>query len=122
MFTAEFLSDMKKRALRKGVWYRTLDRVERGIVSLTARIVDRVESKLLGVELVKILAKLVKAMRSEFVRCMSDFGFGRARELSKQAVKWGCKVAIGWASEMNFVKYLAMMSLNELNGFGFKIR
>jgi len=48
MFTAEFLSDMRKRALRKGVWYRTLDRVERGIVSLIVRIVDRVERKLLG--------------------------------------------------------------------------
>ena len=115
MFTAEYLSEMRKKALRKGVWYRTLDRIERGIISLTVRLFDRVDSKLLGVELVKILSKLVKAMKGEFVRCMSDFGFGRARELSKQAVKWGCNVAIVWASELNFVRYLAMMRLNGLN-------
>ena len=118
MFTAEFLSDMRKRALRKGVWYRTLDRVERGIVSLTARLVDRVESKLLGVELVKILSKLVKAMKSEFVRLMESFGFARAREIARQAMEWGCKVAAGWASDLNFSKYLSLMEMNKSMGYG----
>jgi hypothetical protein len=119
MFTAEYLCEMRKKALRKGVWYRTLNRVERGIISLTARIVYRVDSRLLGEVLMKILSKLMNAMKSEFVRRVGDFGFRRARELSKQAAKWGCNVVISWASELNFVRYLAMMSLNELNGFGF---
>ena len=122
MFTAEYLCEMRKKALRKGVWYRTLNRVERGIISLTARIVDRVDSRLLSGVLMKILSKLMKAMKSEFDRRVGDFGFRRARELSKQAAKWGCNVVIIWVSELNFVRYLAMMSLNELNGFGFTIR
>jgi hypothetical protein len=104
------------------VWFKVLDPVERGILSLAARVVDRVESVVLGVELVKIMKKLRDALKSGFIRRISDFGFGRARELSRQAVKWGCKVAVVWASELNFVRYLAVMSLNKLNGFGFKIR
>ena len=109
---------MKKKALRKGVWYRTLDRVERGIVSLTARLIDRVESEMLGVELVKILVKLMKALKSGFVRHMEVFGFGRVFELSRLAFEWGNSVAKGWVHDMGFVGYVSMMDLNQQTGFG----
>jgi len=58
MFTSSFLSDMRRKALRKGVWYKALDALERGILSLTSRVIERVESAVLGVELVKIISKL----------------------------------------------------------------
>ena len=118
MFTCEYLFSMKKKALRKGVWYRTLDRVERGIVSLTARVVDRVDSEVLGVELVKILVKLVKALKGGFVRHMEVFGLGRVFELSRLAAEWGSSVAKGWARDMGFVGYVSMMDLNQPSGFG----
>ena len=118
MFTCEYLFSMKKKALRKGVWYRTLDRVERGIVSLTARLIDRVESEMLGVELVKILVKLMKALKSGFVRHTEVFGFGRVFELSRLAFEWGNSVAKGWVHDMGFVGYVSMMDLNQQTGFG----
>ncbi len=118
MFTGQYLTSVKRKALRKGVWYSTLDRVERGIVSLTARIVDRVESEILGVELVKILAKLVKALKSGFVRHMERFGLGRVFELSYLAVEWGSLVAKRWAYDTGFVGYVSMMDLNQSMGFG----
>ena len=37
------LRELRLRAVRRGVWYRVLDRVERGIISLTVDIVDRVK-------------------------------------------------------------------------------
>ena len=40
------LRKLRSRAKRRGVWYRVLDRVERGIISLTVDIVDRVKSLL----------------------------------------------------------------------------
>ena len=67
MFTGQYLTSVKRKALRKGVWYSTLDRVERGIISLTARLIDRVESEMLGVVLVKILVKLVKALKLSLI-------------------------------------------------------
>jgi len=118
MFTCKYLLSMKKKALRRGVWYRTLDRVERGIVSLTARLIDRVESEMLGVELVKILAKLVKALKSGFVRHMEMFGLGRVFELSRLAVELGNLVAKGWVNDLGFVGYVSMMDLNQPTGFG----
>jgi len=118
MFTGKYLTSVKRKALRKGVWYSTLDRVERGIVSLTADIVDRVDSEILGVELVKILVKLVKALKSGFVRHMEMFGLGRVFELSRLAVEWGNSVAKGWAHDTGFVGYVSMMDMNQPTGFG----
>ena len=62
-----------------------MDRVERGILSLTSRIVDRVESRVLGVRLVKILAKLRDAMKSDFVRLVEGYGVRMAKKYSVQA-------------------------------------
>jgi len=118
MFNRQHLFSIRNKALRKGVWYSTLDRVERGIVSLTARLIDRVESEILGVELVKILAKLVKALKSGFVRHMETFGLGRVFELSRFATEWGNSVAKGWAFDTGFVGYVSMMDLNQPTGFG----
>ena len=118
MFTCKYLHSMKKKAMRKRIWYSTLDRVERGIVSLTVRVVDRVESEVLGVELVKILAKLVNALKSGFIRHKEMFGLGRVFELSRLAFKWGNSVAKGWAYDMGFVGYVSLMDLNQPTGFG----
>ena len=118
MFTRSFLVEVRRKALRRGVWFKTLDRVERGILDLTARVVDRVESVVLGVELVKILKKLRDALKSGFVRRMEDFGLRRAREVALQAVEWGYRAARAWASDLGFVRYLTLIDVNKPTGFG----
>lgn len=118
MLTSGFLVEMRRKALRRGVWYRALDRVERVILSLSARVVDRVKSVVLGFELVKILSKLRDALKSRFVRRMEEFGFRRAREVARQAVEWGYGAAMGWASDLGFVRYLTLMDVNKPMGFG----
>jgi hypothetical protein len=112
VFTGNFLDDVRRRALRRGVWFRSLDRLERGIMSLAAQLIDRVESEVLGVVLVKILRKLNDAMRSGFARCMEVFGFRRARMVAGQAVALGCVGAGGWADDMGFVRYLTFVEVN----------
>jgi len=118
LFTKDFLYGVKQKALRRGVWFRALDSVERGILSLAARVVDRVESVVLGVELVKIMKKLKNALKSGFVRHMEVFGLGRVFELSRLAFEWGNSVAKGWAHDTGFVGYVSMMDLNQPTGFG----
>ena len=117
MFTGPFLSEMRRRAIRKGVWFKALDNVERGILSLTARLVDKVESAVLGVELVKILNKLRDALKSGFVKQMEAFGFKRARELAKLALQWGHGAAQVWASDLSYVRYLTLIDMNQPTGF-----
>ena len=94
-----------------------MDRLERGIFNLTTQIVDKVESEVLGVVLVKILSKLNDAMRSGFARRMEVFGFRRARMVAGQAVAFGCVAAKGWADDMGFVRYLTFVEVNSPIGW-----
>ena len=122
MFTRDFLLRVRRRSLRKGVWYRSLDSLERGIISLAARVVDRVENVVLGVEIVKILAKLRDALKSELVRRMEEYGYERAKEIAAIAVEWGNRAAKYWVSEINLARYLSVMDLNQPSGYGVPIR
>jgi len=118
MFTRQFLNDVRRKALRRGVWLKALDGVERGILTLASHLVDRVESEVLGVELVKIIGKLNDAMRSRFVRHMRSFGVRRAREIRDQAVGFGYSGARGWLWDQGFVRYLAVLDYCQPAGWG----
>ena len=117
-FASSFLVEMRRKALRRGVWYRALDCVERGILSLTARVVDRVESAVLGVILVKILRKLRDALKSGFVRRMESYGVERAKRIAVQAVEWGYVKAKSWAFARSFAMYVTLIDVNKPTGFG----
>lgn len=110
--------EIRRRALRRGVWFKALDRVERGILSLTAKIVDRVESVVLGVELAKMVKKLRDALKSGFARHMEEYGFGQALKMARIAVDWGYAMAVDWSSDTGFVRYLTFLDLNWPTGFG----
>jgi len=118
MFTSRFLSNVRGKAIRRGVWFKALDTLERGIITLASRVVDRVESAVLGVEIVKILRKLTNAMKSEFARRMEEYGFGRALKMAGQAVEWGYAMAVDWSSDSGFMRYLTVLELNWPKGFG----
>ena len=118
MLTKSFLASVRRKALRHGVLFKALDQVERGLLNLASLVLDRVESDLLGVELVKILSKLKDAMRSPFQRHLEEYGFSRLRILVEQALSLNCKIAGEWVRDLNFAKYLTMMDLNKPTGFG----
>jgi hypothetical protein len=117
MFTSRFLDDVRRKALRKRVWYRALDRLERGIFSLATQLIDEVKSELLGVELVKMLRKLSDAMKSGFARCVEEYGLRKAKAIALQAVRFGYESAGEWASDVGFIRYLAFLKVNELPGW-----
>jgi len=117
MFTRSFIVEVRRKALRRGVWFKALDRVERGIISLVIRVVDRVESAVLGVVLVKIVRKLRDALKSGFVERMEKFGLMQARRLAKHAMEWGYQAARSWASDLRFAKFLTLIDMNESPGF-----
>jgi len=118
MFTRKFLVGWRWRALRRGVWYGSLDPLERGILSLAARVVDRVKSETLGVEIVKILGKLKDALKSGFVRRMEEYGVEKAKEMVYLSEVWGNGVAGKWAFDLGFARYLTVLDLNQPLEFG----
>ena len=112
MFTRGFLVKVRRKAMRRGIWFRSLDLVERGILSLAARVVERVESVVLGVEIVKILRRLRDAMKGGFARRMEEYGYVRAGILAGRAVEWGYLAARRWASDAGFVRYVTAMDVS----------
>ena len=93
--TGRKLAGMKLRALRRRVWFRVLDRVERGLLDLTIRWVDNVRSGRLTETLLRILAKLARAMEQGMARVLV-IGRELALRASVLAVRWGNVDAYSW--------------------------
>jgi hypothetical protein len=103
--TREVLVGMKTRGLRRRLWYSTLSRMERGLVDLTIRWVDKVRSGLMTETLMRILAKLALAMETGMGRVLAR-GRILAARASELAVGWGNGAAFHWRSETAFANAL----------------
>ena len=68
MLTQSYIMQLRRSALRKNLFLRTLDCTERGILTLTCRLVKIAKSKLLVNILKDIINKLENAMKSRFSR------------------------------------------------------
>ena len=112
------IAKVKARALRRGVWYRAITRVERACIDLVIRLVERVRSYLLGKMVSDVLKKLDEAMESRVQRLMREIGGGLASELSRIAQDWGNQSAVHWAGDSGFIKYLTVACLNARFGSG----
>jgi hypothetical protein len=118
MFTREFLLGLRRKALRRRVWYGCLDGVDRGIFYLVTRVVDRIESDVLGVVVLRMVRRLRDALKSEFARVMESDGLRMARDAAERAVEWGSGVAGEWARDPGYVRYLTVLTLNRPPGWG----
>ena len=105
--TCEVLIGIKTRGLRRRVWYRALDRMERGLVDLTIRWVDQVRSGRMTETLMRILEKLAQALQTGMGRVL-----GRGRELalraSSLAVGWGNSQAYAWRHDESYALTLGL--------------
>jgi hypothetical protein len=99
--TGRKLAGVKTRALRKRVWFRVLDRVERGLLDLTIRWVDNVRSGRLTEMLLRILVKLARAMEQGMARVL-EVGRELALRASELAVRWGNTDAYSWRLDRGF--------------------
>ncbi len=118
LFTRDFLTEVRRRALRRGQWMRVLDGVERGIICLAGRCVDTVMNATLGRVIVGILVKLRDASRSGFARHVESFGWSRVAEIKEQLVMFGYALADGLERDVAFVRYLTFLDWNQPPGGG----
>ena len=117
MFTKEFLLSVRREALRRKVWYSALDSVERGILSIAAKITETVKSTLLNSLLVMIVEKLRNARKSGFIRHIERFGVERMRVIQAQAIVFGYKGAEQLGMDLSFIKYLMFIDYNQPIGW-----
>ncbi|MDH5483247.1 MAG: hypothetical protein OEY22_10305 [Candidatus Bathyarchaeota archaeon] len=108
---------LKLKALRRGVWFKALSRIDRALFNLTIKIVHGVRSFALAKTVFTVVRKLEDALENRFLNTIKEAGFLLARKLSFFAQKWGNDSARAWAFDKSFVKFLAIMHLNNPRAF-----
>src|SRR5205809_310218 len=93
--TRRCLLDIKTRAMRRHAWYPILDRLERGLVDLTIRWVDKVRNRTMARVLLRILEKLAHALERDMAQVLV-VGRELAWKASESAVVWGNSQAYAW--------------------------
>jgi len=106
------VAKVKSRALRRGIWYSALTRMERACIDLVIKLVDKVHSRLLAKVLFSVMQKLEEAMEGKVSRLMREVGSSLAKKLSKIAGEWGNESAVKWAEDSSFIRYLTITYLN----------
>lgn len=101
------LTEMVMEAKKRRFWYR-LSRLERGILNLTVRCVEKPKSRRLINVLTKIVAKIKEMLISPFQRLMEKVGRPLAEKRSIIAKSWGNKEAGKWAEDLAFIMYLTI--------------
>jgi len=104
---------MRVRALRSGVWFKALSTVERSMVNLAIRVVEKdVKSSLLARLMGGIIDKLKEATESRFLHMVLEIGLPLARKFSGIAQGWGNKSASQWTDDPGFMRFLTILSTN----------
>ena len=110
--TRRKLVEVKRKAIRRGIWFTALSRVERGCVELTIKVVGRVRSLLLAKVLTAVLEKLSTAVENKITRLMREVGCELALKISRIAQTWGYASATQWAVDLTFIRYLTVIKVN----------
>jgi hypothetical protein len=105
--TRDVLITLKTRGLRRRLWYSTLSRIERGLVDLTIRWVDKVRSGRMTETLMRILAKLAMALETGMGRVLAR-GRILAAKASELAVGWGNRQAYAWRYDGSYALALGL--------------
>ena len=107
------LVKLRLKAMRAGVWFRALPRIDRVLVDLTIKVTDTIRSPHLARSILSVAGKLEGLLESKLQRAVREFGLPIAHKLSMFAQKWGNKTAEKWASDDGFARYWAAIKLNE---------
>ena len=107
------LTKFKKTALRHGLWFKRLTRIERAIIDLTTRIVENIKSKKLAKIVMAIIQKLQCSAETKIERFVRTFGLALAKRVSEIAYCWGNRFAFAWATDAKFAKFLAINNAHE---------
>jgi hypothetical protein len=103
---------LQLKAMRSGVWFGALRRIDRALVDLTIMVNTNVRSHTLASCILTVVGKLEEALEGKIVRAIREIGFKLACKLSFFAQQWGHEGAWKWANDAGFARYLAVMKIN----------
>ena len=106
------LVKLKLKAMRAGVWFRALPRIDRVLVDLTIQVAETIRSPHLARSILSIVGKLEGLLESRLQRAVREIGLPLARKLSMFAQSWGNKTAKEWEIDEGYARYWAAMKIN----------
>jgi len=107
------LSKLKLKAIRAGVWFRTLPRIDRVLFDLTIKVANKIRSITLARNILTIITKLESLLESSPMRELKGRGLPLAQKISLIAQKWGNNSAKNWPSDPSFVYFLGVLHMTE---------
>jgi hypothetical protein len=113
ILTREQLTKLKIKAMRAGVWFKALPRIDRVLVDLTIKVAENIRSTHLAKSLFAVVGKLEGLLESRFVHLARTVGRSLAEKASLVAQGWGNADARGWSTDRSFALYLAVMQANK---------
>jgi hypothetical protein len=108
------LKKIKMKALRAGVWFIVLPRIDRGLFDLTIKVASKIRSATLAKSITAIIIKLEDTLIGGVSRSLSVTGFSLARKLSILAQRWGNNSAKNWIYDLAFHRFLAIIHINDV--------
>ena len=112
MFSRSELTALRRKALRRGIWFRVLSKIDRATIDLSIRCVKTIRSP----TLTRIVADIVEKIEYATTGFLSRAEVV-GRELAERAVKfalsWGNVGASNWKDDIGFTRYLGAMSLSK---------
>lgn len=106
------LVHLKTKAMRSGVWFKVLQRIDRALFDLTIRVVVYIRSAKLAESILVLVRKLEDTLESSFSSRLREIGLPLAQEIGFIAQKLGNISASGWVFDSSFAVFLAVMQTN----------
>jgi len=113
LLTKNGLAKLRQKAVRAGVWYRSLPRIDRVLVDLTIRVAECIRSSQLARSIGAVVGKLEEVLESKISKLTRTIGWSLAEKVSALAQSWGYTKAETWVSSRQFAVYLAVMEANK---------
>ena len=106
------LMKLRIKAMRAGVWFRALPRIDRVLVDLTIKVAENIRSPYLAKSIFAVVGKLEGLLESSVLKSFRLIGRPLAKKISGVAQKLGNTSAKSWADDSSFAFFLAVMHTN----------
>jgi len=106
------LIKIRVKAIRAGVWFRALPRIDRVLVDLTIKVAENVRSASLAKCIFAVVGKLEGLLESSVLKSLRLIGLPLAEKISSIAQKLGNGSAKSWANDSAFAFFLAILQTN----------
>ncbi len=105
----EVLSDLRTKALRRGIWFTTLTHEERLLTALIKKQIKIVKNATLATVIARMVVKLLYAIKNSFSNMIDKLGRPMAESWARGAYAIGWKEACAWTSDPNIVRWFGLL-------------